>query len=146
MNRGFPPIWWSSTVILTIGLSEHGKGHQGSEVYIVVDDIASWHRRCVDNHITPEHAPKQMPWGNTEMLLKDPFRNALRFTQEGTHEGAQTRPTSLRKRKLEKARIPDNGVATAQSAGDGSLEFAREAAPTRLSEIEIQIQDEISQQ
>lgn len=75
---------------LTIGLSEHGKEHQGSEIYLIVNNIDEWHRRCVENKVPLESGPTRMPWGNTEMLVKDPFRNALRFTQERTHAGQNT--------------------------------------------------------
>ena len=72
---------------LVIGLSEHARGHQGSEVYIFVDDIHLWHQRCLDTGVEIEQALQEKPWGNTEMLVKDPFRNALRFSQENTHGG-----------------------------------------------------------
>jgi len=42
------------------------------------------------NEIVLESSPTIMPWGNTEMLIIDPSRNALRFSQEGTHEGTNT--------------------------------------------------------
>lgn len=75
---------------LQLALSEHGRGHQGTEIYIYVNDIKTWHKQCRSNQVSPEHDLKQMPWGNTEMLVIDPFRNALRFCQEGTHEGTNT--------------------------------------------------------
>ena len=84
---GFPVYMVVKYGDLLIGLSEHGRGHQGSEIYIIVDDIESWHTRCLERDVTMEHAPEKMAWGNTEMLLTDPFRNALRFTQENTHAG-----------------------------------------------------------
>lgn len=75
---------------LRLALSEHGRGHQGSEVYVYVDDIKTWHERCTANDVSLAHGPEQMPWGNTEMLVTDPFRNALRFSQVGTHPGTNT--------------------------------------------------------
>ena len=87
---GFPVYMVVKRGDLFIGLSEHGRGHQGSEVYIIVDDIESWHARCLERDVTIEHPPEKMPWGNTDMLLTDPFRNALRFTQENTHAGQNT--------------------------------------------------------
>lgn len=89
-ESGFPVYMVVQHDDLLIGLSEHGRGHQGSEAYIIVDDIHSWHKRCLDTEIAIERPPEKMPWGNTEMLLKDPFRNALRFTQENTHTGQNT--------------------------------------------------------
>lgn len=87
---GFPVFMIVKKGELEIGLSEHGSGHPGSEIYIYVDDISEWHRRCTEGGLRLEHPPQAMPWGNTEMLLKDPSRNALRFTQRGTHQGANT--------------------------------------------------------
>ena len=87
---GFPVYMVVKRGDLFIGLSEHGRGHQGSEVYIIVDDIESWHARCLERDVTIAHPPEKMPWGNTDMLLTDPFRNALRFTQENTHAGQNT--------------------------------------------------------
>lgn len=87
---GFPVYMVIQSGDFYLGLSEHGRGHQGSEVYFIVDDIKVWHHRCVENKVVMEQAPRQMPWGNTEMLIKDPFRNALRFTQENTHPGTNT--------------------------------------------------------
>ena len=69
-----------------LALSEHGRGHQGTEIYVYVNDINAWHKQCKANQVSLEHEPEQRPWGNTEMLVIDPFRNALRFSQVGTHE------------------------------------------------------------
>lgn len=87
---GFPVYMVVKSGELVLGLSEHGRGHQGSEVYVFVDDLSRWHERCVAAGVAMEHPPTRMPWGNTEMLLKDPSRNALRFTQENTHPGEST--------------------------------------------------------
>ena len=87
---GFPVFMALQHGNLVLSLSEHNRGHSGTELYIYVDDLAWWHRRCQSVNISPEHEPRQMPWGNTEMLVKDPFRNALRFTQEKTHTGHNT--------------------------------------------------------
>lgn len=87
---GFPVFMVIKRGDLTISLSEHGKGHQGSEIYVVVDDLESWYSQCLDTGVKIEHPPEKMPWGSTEMLVIDPFRNALRFAQEKTHEGHAT--------------------------------------------------------
>ena len=87
---GFPVYMVVQRGELVIGLSEHGHGHQGSEVYVIVDNLDTWHERCLETDIEIEQVPQKMPWGNTEMLVKDPFRNALRFTQENTHPGKNT--------------------------------------------------------
>lgn len=87
---GFPVFMIVRKGELLLALSEHGRGHQGTEIYIYVDDIDPWHERCRSQQIPLDHEPRQMPWGNTEMLVIDPFRNALRFSQAGTHEGTST--------------------------------------------------------
>ncbi len=87
---GFPVFMIVGHGGLRLALSEHGRGHPGSEVYLYVDDIAAWHERCRANDITPTDGPTAQPWGNTEMLLVDPSRNALRFSEMGTHAGEST--------------------------------------------------------
>ena len=87
---GFPVFMIVQHGALQLALSEHGRGHQGSEVYVYVDDISAWHKRCKESGISMEQEPEQKPWGNTEMLVVDPFRNALRFSQVGTHAGTST--------------------------------------------------------
>ena len=86
---GFPVFMIIQNGDIELALSEHGRGHQGSEVYIYVDDIEVWHQRCRAS-LSLDCEPAKMPWGNTEMLVIDPSRNALRFSQVGTHEGAST--------------------------------------------------------
>lgn len=87
---GFPVFMIVKSGDLFLALSEHGRGHQGSEVYVYVDDIEAWHRKCLSKQISPAQPPQAMPWGNTDMLVIDPSRNALRFCQEGTHNGENT--------------------------------------------------------
>ena len=87
---GFPVFMIVGNGELKLALSEHGRGHPGTEVYIYVSDIAAWYQRCKDNEITPTQLPARMAWGSIEMLVTDPSRNALRFSQPGTHEGENT--------------------------------------------------------
>lgn len=87
---GFPVFMGIRKGDLYFHLSEHGKGHVGTEVYVFVDDIQAWYERCQANGIATETPPEPKPWGNTDMPLKDPFRNLLRFSQTGTHEGQNT--------------------------------------------------------
>ena len=74
---------------LQFALSEHGRGHQGTEVYIYINDIKAW-RELFKNNLSLDYELETKPWGNTEMLVTDPSRNALRFCQSGTHEGENT--------------------------------------------------------
>lgn len=79
---GFPVFMPVEKGGLLFSLSEHGRGHQGTEVYLYVDDIEAWHALCEENDIQIEQQPHTQPWGCREMLVIDPFRNALRFSQE----------------------------------------------------------------
>lgn len=83
---GFPVFMGVEKGDLYLHLSEHGKGHSGTEVYVFVKDISVWHSRCLQYDVVLDHEPQKMPWGNTDMLVVDPFRNSLRFSQIGTHE------------------------------------------------------------
>lgn len=83
---GFPVFMGIKYGDLYLHLSEHGKGHTGSEVYIFVDDIEVWHKRCKEREIEIKNGPVKQAWGNTDMLLVDPHRNSLRFSQIGTHK------------------------------------------------------------
>ncbi len=87
---GFPVFMIVESGALRLALSEHGRGHPGTEVYVYVHDIGAWHARCVESGVALANEPTRMPWGNTEMLLIDPFRNALRFSQTDTHPGTNT--------------------------------------------------------
>lgn len=87
---GFPVFMIIRKGDLLLALSEHGRGHPGSEVYVYVDDINAWYQLCVAHDIKPTQMPEAKPWGNTEMFVVDPSRNGLRFSQVGTHEGTNT--------------------------------------------------------
>ena len=78
---GFPIFAYLKKDELELALSEHGKGHSGTEIYIYVENIGDWHQRCQLANIKPAHKPLKQVWGATEMLVIDPFRNALRFSQ-----------------------------------------------------------------
>ncbi len=82
---GFPVHMGIQHGEMLLHLSEHAKGHRGSELYLFVEDLSVWHERCLAQDIAIEEPPTKRVWGNTEMLLKDPFGNAIRVTQENTH-------------------------------------------------------------
>ncbi|MGF1511787.1 MAG: VOC family protein [Myxococcota bacterium] len=50
-----------------------------------MDDIHAWATRFRQNGVKWASGPTRQPWGNTEILVIDPFRNTLRFSQLGTH-------------------------------------------------------------
>lgn len=85
---GFPVFMIIKNGNLMLALSEHGRGHQGSEIYVYVDDIEAWHKKCKSS-LSLDCNLEEKPWGNTEMLIIDPSRNALRFSQVGTHKGVK---------------------------------------------------------
>lgn len=58
-------------------------------MYIYIHDIKAW-QETFKTKLSLDYDLEPMPWGNTDMLVTDPFRNALRFCQEGTHEGENT--------------------------------------------------------
>ena len=70
---------------LCLHLSEHGRGHPVSEVYVFVDGIEAWARRTEEGEVQVESGPLRRPWGDTEIHVIDPFRSTLRFSQLGTH-------------------------------------------------------------
>lgn len=87
---GFPVHMGIKHGELYLHLSEHSKGHAGSEIYIFVDDVQAWFERCKEGGIETESPPIKQPWGNTDLPIKDPFRNLLRLSQIGTHPGGST--------------------------------------------------------
>ena len=87
---GFPVFMGLKKGELILSLSEHARGEPGSEIYVFVEDVEAWSALLADGDITPLEPPTRRPWGNTEMVVRDPFRNTLRFTQIGTHPGAPT--------------------------------------------------------
>ncbi|MDC1142708.1 VOC family protein [Planctomycetota bacterium] len=90
---GFPVHMGIKKGDIFMHLSEHGRGHVGTEVYVFVDDVNAWHERCKSAGIET-NGPDKKPWGNTEMALTDPSRNLLRITQIGTHEASPSTPNT----------------------------------------------------
>lgn len=89
---GFPVFMCIKRREVYIQLSEHGRGHSGSEVYVFINDLQSFYERCVANEIPTHGPPDQKAWGNTDLVLTDPFRNTLRFSQISTHPSAGNTP------------------------------------------------------
>ena len=78
---GFPVFAGINKEDIELNISEHGKGHPGTEIYLYVDSVNDWYECCKGAGITPQNPPTKQPWGAIEMLVVDPFRNALRFAQ-----------------------------------------------------------------
>ncbi len=87
---GFPVFMVVKRGAIHLALSEHGRGHPGTEVYVYVEDVAAWYERCLANGVKPNQPPEAKMWGNTEMPISDPSRNLLRITQVDTHQGQST--------------------------------------------------------
>lgn len=83
---GFPNYIGVKHGELYLHLSEHAAGHPGSELYIFVDDIAAWIATFEANGVVLESGPTKQPWGNTDVVIKDPFGSTLRFSQIGRSE------------------------------------------------------------
>jgi catechol 2,3-dioxygenase-like lactoylglutathione lyase family enzyme len=83
---GFPVFMGVRKGDLYLLLSEHGRGHPGTDVSIFINDITAWHKCFMETGVSIERGPDKQPWGNTEILVKDPHRNALCFIQIDTHK------------------------------------------------------------
>ena len=49
----------------------------GALVHLYVHDVDAWQRELLTRGILAEHAPVDRPWGNREMLVRDPDGNKL---------------------------------------------------------------------
>lgn len=87
---GFPVFMGIAKGELYLHLSEHGRGHPGTEIYVFVDDVDAWYELCRRGGVDTGGPPDPKPWGNTELAVGDPSRNLLRITQIGTHGGSNT--------------------------------------------------------
>jgi uncharacterized glyoxalase superfamily protein PhnB len=87
---GFPVFMGVKKGDLYLHLSEHGKGHSGTEIYVFVDDVNAWRATCEKNGVAISQPLEAKPWGSTEMAITDPSRNLLRISQMNTHESTAT--------------------------------------------------------
>ena len=60
-------------------LSEREQGPAGTTVYLYVDNVDEWHRQLLAKQVPVETMPHDEPWGNREMLIKDPDGNQLKI-------------------------------------------------------------------
>jgi uncharacterized glyoxalase superfamily protein PhnB len=78
--EGAPAFLQVSRDGLAVYLSEHeGDGTPGSVVYLYVESVDDWHAELERAGVEIEQAPRDQPWGNREMALRDPFGNQLRI-------------------------------------------------------------------
>ncbi len=65
-----------------ICLSAHaGDGSTGASVWAYVKDVRALHADLVERGATPDHEPREEPWGETSFSLRDPDGNKICFTQ-----------------------------------------------------------------
>ena len=75
---GFPVFLQISRAGMRLYLSEHeGDGVPGALVYLYVTDVDAWQAELLTRGVVAEHKPMDRPWGNREMLVRDPDGNRL---------------------------------------------------------------------
>lgn len=65
---------------LALYLSENARdGEPGGLAYLYVPDVDRWHAELCEGEqeVEVEEEPRDRPWGNREMRLRDPFGNRL---------------------------------------------------------------------
>jgi catechol 2,3-dioxygenase-like lactoylglutathione lyase family enzyme len=63
---------------LSLYLTQHaGDASAGARVYLYVADVDAWHGELVARGVAVEAPPRTQPWGNREMLLRDPDGNRI---------------------------------------------------------------------
>jgi catechol 2,3-dioxygenase-like lactoylglutathione lyase family enzyme len=75
---GFPVFLQVSRSGMRLYLSEHeGDCPPGALVHLYVKDVDAWQAELLTRGILAEHQPVDRPWGNREMLVRDPDGNKL---------------------------------------------------------------------
>ena len=63
---------------LTFYLSQHaGDVQPGGLVYLYVPDVDAWYAEMTARGVTPLYPPTDMPWGNRDLRVMDPFGNKI---------------------------------------------------------------------
>ena len=76
---GFPVFMQLSRGLLRLYLTEHEEDCAlPGLAYLYVSDVDAWQLEMLQRGIVVEEAPVDQPWGNREMLLRDPDGNGLR--------------------------------------------------------------------
>jgi catechol 2,3-dioxygenase-like lactoylglutathione lyase family enzyme len=77
-DPGRPRILQISRAGMRLYLSERaGDCPPGAQVHLYVTDVDAWQAELLTRGILAEHAPADRPWGNREMLVRDPDGNKL---------------------------------------------------------------------
>lgn len=75
---GFPVTMQVSRGPLRIYLTEHEQDCAlPGLVYLYVSDVDAWQAEMLARGIVAEEAPQDQPWGNREMMVRDPDGNGL---------------------------------------------------------------------
>ena len=77
---GEPAILQISRAGLTLYLSEREPaGARGGLTYLYVSDVDAWYRELHQGGVATEGGPEDRPWGNREVVVRDPDGNRLCF-------------------------------------------------------------------
>ncbi len=73
-----PVFMQLSRGLLRMYLTEHeGDCALPGLVYLYVEDVDAWQAEMLARGVVAEEAPRNQPWGNREMMLRDPDGNGL---------------------------------------------------------------------
>ena len=77
---GFPIYMGLSRDGWVIHLTEHAEDcDPGGAVYFIADNVAEFFQELKRKNPQMENELVEQPWGQTELMLLDPFQNKLRF-------------------------------------------------------------------
>lgn len=75
---GFPVFMQLSRGLLRLYLTEHaGDCAIPGLVHLYVPDVDAWQAEMLGQGIVAEEAPADQPWGNRQMMVRDPDGNGL---------------------------------------------------------------------
>lgn len=84
-----------------------GQGNPGSWLSLFMEDVDDYHDRIKMRGAVIVSPPENMPWGCREMLVRDPNRHIIRFSQ----------PIPMREPKLSIKRVPVSARLERRLAG-----------------------------
>jgi catechol 2,3-dioxygenase-like lactoylglutathione lyase family enzyme len=77
-RQGGPAFLQVSRGGLALYLSESPRdGEPGGLAYLYVPDVDAWQAELAEAGVELEEEPRDQPWGNRELRLRDPFGNRL---------------------------------------------------------------------
>ena len=94
---GAPAFSMLSRAGLSLYLTEReGDASPGARVYLYVADVDAWHAELAARGVAVETPPRTQPWGNREMLLRDPDGNRICIATPRTVSDPEEGPAALR--------------------------------------------------